>query len=85
MSEFLKASFFLLLLNFIYGCEKEPKQVIVTYQLSHQADTTFAKQYRDKINKEVDSICFANRELFYNQAKDSLMKLELNKIEQLLD
>jgi len=85
MSDFLKAVVFLLIVNLLLSCEKEPKPVIVTYQLSHQADTTFAKQYRDKINREVDSICLANKELFYQQAKDSLLKLELKKIDQLLD
>ena len=49
-----------------------------------QADTLFRNQYSRIIDKEIDSICRANREIYYQQAFDSLLDIELENMENLL-
>ena len=66
------------------GCDKEPRQAVVTYQLSYRADTTFSKIYRDQINRDIDSLCSENRDVLYKKALDSLWRMEVIKIEELM-
>ncbi len=66
------------------ACENGPKPVVVTYQLTHKADTTFTKQYKDSIQIKMDSFCINNYEELYNNARDSLLREELAKIEKLM-
>lgn len=75
---------YLFLLFTLIACEKEPKPIVVTYQLTYRADTTFLKQYKDSIQTEMDSFCIQNYNSLYDKVKDSLLREELNKIEQLM-
>ena len=68
----------------LISCDNEPKPVIVTYQLTHRADTTFHKHYRDSIRIEMDSFCVQNNEALFNQVRDSLLRVELEKMEKLM-
>jgi len=68
-----------------FSCEKEPKPVVVTHELIRQVDTTFQRQYKDSIRKEFDSLCQRNYDDTYLRVKDSLMKVELKKIESLFE
>lgn len=67
------------------ACEKEPKPVIVTYQLTHRVDTTFNKQYKDSLQTEMDSFCIKNYDSLFNKFRDSLLRDELRKIEVLMN
>ena len=67
------------------GCDREPKPLVVTYQLTHTVDTTFNNQYRKAIDREVDSICKVDRRILYDLAVDSLLRIEIAKMEELLD
>ncbi|MEE9372964.1 MAG: hypothetical protein V3V00_07915 [Saprospiraceae bacterium] len=75
---------YIFILLFVIGCEKEPKPVVVTYQLSRIADTTFNKQYKDSLKAQMDTFCIQNYNALYIQTRDSLIKLELAKIEELI-
>jgi len=66
------------------ACSGEPKPLIITYKMALQVDTLFLNQYSRIIDKEIDSICRANREIYYQQAFDSLLNIELEKMENLL-
>ena len=67
------------------SCDSEPKPVVVTHQLIRQVDTTFLRQYKDSINAEMDSLCAKNYEDLYNNIRDSLVRVEIQKIEELVE
>ena len=83
-SELLYVAMFLMLI-WLSSCDKEAKPLVVTFQLTHTVDTTFNNQYRKAIDREVDSICKADRKMMYDQAVDSLLRIEIAKMEELLD
>lgn len=59
--------------------------MVVTFQLAHTVDTIFQKQYRHGIDVEIDSICVTDRQKFYEQAVDSLLRMEIAKMDELLE
>lgn len=67
------------------SCDKDPKPIIVTYQLSHRADTTFQKQYKDSLQAEMDTFCVQNNSRLFNEIRDSLLRDEIAKIEKLMN
>ena len=83
MHKWLRRIFYLIAVLFISACDRGPKPIVITYQMAHQADTLFHNQYSRIINKEIDSICQANKKIYYQRAVDSLLKIELEKMENL--
>jgi hypothetical protein len=75
--------FILAIVLFLISCQEEPRPVVVTYQLTHQADTTFLRQYKDSIQSEMDSFCTRNYDALYSHIRDSILRDEIGKMEKL--
>ena len=78
--------FFLIsMVSLCLSCSGNPKPLVITYQLALRADTLFYNQYAKKIDEEIDSLCIINRNLYYQQAVDSLLTVEYKRMQVLLE
>ena len=73
---------FLVLSSLSLACQSTPNRDKLNPKVNYMADTMFAHRRRE-IDIRMDSLCQLRMELYVQEAIDSLMTLELNRIDQL--
>ena len=85
MNKSVPVLLFLIVSFFLFSCEKQKE---VRIQLYESERVIFDSLYNigiEKIKKEVDSVCTAQREDLFQSAVDSIYEIRLEEIENLLE
>lgn len=77
-------SFFGILLFILLAasCRPDPKTRLMSPEVRYMSDTMFASR-KVKLNEDLDSICLLQKEMYRQEAIDSLLKIELKRIKEL--
>lgn len=64
------------------ACRPDPKTRLMSPEVRYMSDTMFASR-KVKLSEDLDSICLLKKEVYRQEAVDSLLKIELKRIKEL--